>query len=176
MLGDRLYMPGRVRFETIGRLKGQEAAAVIVAGVAAPDPADNPARPPTRADRAMFAAMTRATVRPRRPCRAGAPAADGRSGVRDRRERHRERRDGIAAGQRDPPAARDAAPLRTRGMGVADACRQGAPRRLPHRRAARQAALDGAALDRFTLIAAHIERGEYDGRIRDGHIRDGNIR
>lgn len=64
MLGEQLYTQGTVRFETIGRFKGQEAPAVVLTDVPAwdgtPDDAD---RSPARADRTLFAAMTRATVR-----------------------------------------------------------------------------------------------------------------
>ena len=60
LLGNQEFTPGQIRFETIHRFKGQEAPAVILTDVVhsadGGDVADH-------ADRLMFAAITRATVR-----------------------------------------------------------------------------------------------------------------
>ena len=57
--GEQIRTPGRVRFESIHRFKGQQAPAVIVTDV---DPSSNPNRQ-ARHLRQMFSAFTRATVR-----------------------------------------------------------------------------------------------------------------
>lgn len=59
-LGNQIHEPGQIRFDTIHRFKGQEAPAVILTDVGPPP--DDPERR-ARADRTLFAAMTRATVR-----------------------------------------------------------------------------------------------------------------
>ena len=60
LLGNQEFTSGQIRFETIHRFKGQEAPAVILTDVThRPDGGTEP----DLADRLMFAAMTRATVR-----------------------------------------------------------------------------------------------------------------
>jgi hypothetical protein len=55
-LGNQVYTPGQIRFDTVRRFKGGEAAAVILIDVD-PDP-----RHPEQALRLLYAGMTRATV------------------------------------------------------------------------------------------------------------------
>jgi superfamily I DNA and RNA helicase len=57
LLGNQLTTPGQITFDSVGRFKGQESPAVILVDVD-PDPTDQ-----IRADRLLFAGMTRATVR-----------------------------------------------------------------------------------------------------------------
>ena len=60
LLGNQVLTEGQILFDTIHRFKGQQAPAVVLTDVG-PPPAD-PARR-AYADRVLFAAMTRATVR-----------------------------------------------------------------------------------------------------------------
>ena len=60
LLGNQVLTDGQIRFDTIHRFKGQEAPAVILTDVA-PLPAEPAQR--AYAERVLFAAMTRATVR-----------------------------------------------------------------------------------------------------------------
>lgn len=57
LLGNQLTTPGQITFDSVGRFKGQESPAVILVDVD-PDPAEQ-----ERADRVLFAGMSRATVR-----------------------------------------------------------------------------------------------------------------
>jgi hypothetical protein len=57
LLGNQLTTPGQITFDSVGRFKGQESPAVILVDVD-PDPTDQ-----ERADRLLFAGMSRATVR-----------------------------------------------------------------------------------------------------------------
>ena len=67
LLGNQLTTPGQITFDSVGRFKGQESPAVILVDVD-PDPAEQ-----ERADRVLFAGMTRATVRLELVMRAGNP-------------------------------------------------------------------------------------------------------
>ena len=67
LLGNQLTTPGQITFDSIGRFKGQESPAVILVDVD-PDPAEQ-----ERADRLLFAGMTRATVRLELVMREGNP-------------------------------------------------------------------------------------------------------
>jgi superfamily I DNA and RNA helicase len=67
LLGNQLTTPGQITFDSVGRFKGQESPAVILVDVDS-DPAE-----PERADRVLFAGMTRATVRLELVMRAGNP-------------------------------------------------------------------------------------------------------
>ena len=57
LFGNQLTTRGQIIFDSVGRFKGQESPAVILVDVD-PDPADQ-----ERADRLLFAGMSRATVR-----------------------------------------------------------------------------------------------------------------
>ncbi len=57
LFGNQLTTPGQITLDSVGRFKGQESPAVILVDVD-PDPQDQ-----VRADRLLFAGMTRATVR-----------------------------------------------------------------------------------------------------------------
>jgi len=57
LLGNQVFEPGQLRFDTVRRFKGQQAPAVILTDVD-PDPAKL-----DHAQRLLFSAMTRATVR-----------------------------------------------------------------------------------------------------------------
>lgn len=67
LLGNQLTTPGQITFDSVGRFKGQESPAVILVDVD-PDPAEQ-----ERADRVLFAGMTRATVRLELVVRTGNP-------------------------------------------------------------------------------------------------------
>jgi hypothetical protein len=67
LLGNQLTTPGQITFDSVGRFKGQESPAVILVDVD-PDPAEQ-----ERADRLLFAGMTRATVRLEMVMRSGNP-------------------------------------------------------------------------------------------------------
>lgn len=60
LLGNQVLTEGQILFDTIHRFKGQQAPAVVLTDVG-PPPADPAKR--AYADRVLFAAMTRATVR-----------------------------------------------------------------------------------------------------------------
>ena len=68
LFGNQLTTPGQITFDSVGRFKGQESPAVILVDVD-PDPQDQ-----VRADRLLFAGMTRATVRLELVMRSGQPA------------------------------------------------------------------------------------------------------
>jgi len=57
LLGNQVFEPGQLRFDTVYRFKGQQAPAVIVTDID-PEPEKR-----ERAERLLFSAMTRATVR-----------------------------------------------------------------------------------------------------------------
>jgi len=57
LLGNQFTTPGPITFDSVGRFKGQESPTVILVDVD-PDPTEQ-----ERADRLLFAGMTRATVR-----------------------------------------------------------------------------------------------------------------
>ena len=67
LLGNQLTTSGQITFDSVGRFKGQESPAVILVDVD-PDPAEQ-----ARADRLLFAGMSRATVRLELVMRAGNP-------------------------------------------------------------------------------------------------------
>jgi hypothetical protein len=67
LLGNQLTTPGQITFDSVGRFKGQESPAVILVDVD-PDPAEQ-----ERAERLLFAGMTRANVRLELVMRAGNP-------------------------------------------------------------------------------------------------------
>ncbi len=67
LLGNQLTTPGQITFDSVGRFKGQESPAVILVDVD-PDPTEQ-----ERADRLLFAGMSRATVRLELVMRAGNP-------------------------------------------------------------------------------------------------------
>ena len=60
LLGNQVLTEGQILFDTIHRFKGQQAPAVVLTDVG-PSPSDPKRR--AYADRVLFAAMTRATVR-----------------------------------------------------------------------------------------------------------------
>ena len=69
LLGNQLFENGQLRFDTVYRFKGQQASAIILTDV---DPDQDR---PDHAERLLFTAMTRATVRLELVIREGNSAA-----------------------------------------------------------------------------------------------------
>jgi hypothetical protein len=79
LFGNQLTTAGQITFDSVGRFKGQESPAVILVDVD-PEPADQ-----VRADRLLFAGMSRATVRLELVMREGNPLNQRFGGIRGER-------------------------------------------------------------------------------------------